>query len=304
VKDTLPLPLLVGTALLVTALWGFNFVVISVGVREVPPLLLACLRFVLAAVPAVFFVRRPKVDWRLLVSYGLFLGVGEFGLLFTAIRWGAPAGLSSIILQSQAFFTALLAVAFFAESFRWHHAVGLAVSGAGLALMGWTKAPKGGLTMPLPALAMLLLAALMWAAANLLTKKMGQVDALGLMVWSSLVSPLPLFALSWWFEGRRAVMAALSHMGWVSLGSIAYLAFLSTLVGYGLWTWLIVKKGASAVAPFSLLVPVFGISSAWLVLGETLTESHLAAAGLILSGLAVHVFGGRLAMDSLFQRAR
>jgi O-acetylserine/cysteine efflux transporter len=133
---------------------------------------------------------------------------------------------------------------------------------------------------------------------------MGQVDALGLMVWSSLVSPLPLFALSWWFEGRRAVMAALSHMGWVSLGSIAYLAFLSTLVGYGLWTWLIVKKGASAVAPFSLLVPVFGISSAWLVLGETLTESHLAAAGLILSGLAVHVFGGRLAMDSLFQRAR
>jgi len=297
-EDTLPLPLLVGTALLVTALWGFNFVVIAVGVREVPPLLLAGLRFVLAAFPAVFFVRRPKVGWRLLVAYGLFLGVGQFGLLFTAIRWGAPAGLSSVILQSQAFFTALLAVAFFRESFRWHHAVGLGVSGAGLALMGWAKTPAGTFTVPWPSLVMLILAALMWAAANLLTKKMGRIDTLGLMVWSSLVPPLPLFALSWGLEGGPAVVAALRHLGWLSLGAIAYLAFLSTLVGYGLWNWLIVKKGASAVAPFSLLVPVFGISSAWLALGERLTATHLAAAGLILGGLAVHVFGGRLALEA------
>jgi len=303
-KDALPLPLLIGTAFVVTALWGFNFVVIAVGVREVPPLLLACLRFVLAAFPAIFFVRRPKVSWRLLIAYGLFLGVGQFGCLFTAIRWGAPAGLSSVILQSQAFFTALLAVAFFGESFRWHHAVGLVVSGTGLVLMGWAKTPKGGLSMPLSALVLLLLAAFMWAAANLLTKKMGRIDTLGLMVWSSLVPPLPLFALSWGLDGGPVVLTALRHLGWVSLGAIAYLAFLSTLVGYGLWNWLIVKKGASAVAPFSLLVPVFGISSAWLVLGETLTPSHLVAAGLILGGLAVHVIGGRVAMEALFQRAK
>jgi O-acetylserine/cysteine efflux transporter len=292
-KDALSLPLLVGTALLVTALWGFNFVVIAVGVREVPPLLLACLRFVLAAVPAIFFVRRPKVSWRLLVAYGLFLGVGQFGLLFTAIRWGAPAGLSSVILQAQAFFTALLAVAFFGERFRWHNGLGLVVAGLGLALMGWTKSTNGALTVPWPSLVMLILAAFMWASANILTKKMGKVDTLGLMVWSSLVPPLPLFALSWAIDGGGTVMGALRHLGWLSLGAIAYLAFLSTLVGYGLWNWLIVKKGASAVAPFSLLVPVFGISSSWLVLGEALTLSHLAAAALILGGLTVHVFGGR-----------
>jgi O-acetylserine/cysteine efflux transporter len=290
------LSLLVGTALLVTALWGFNFVVIAVGVRAVPPLLLACLRFVLAAFPAIFFVRRPNITWRLLVAYGLFLGVGQFGLLFTAIRWGAPAGLSSVILQAQAFFTALLAVAFFGEPFRWHNALGLVVSGAGLVLMGWTKTAHGSLTVPWPSLVLLILAALMWASANLLTKKMGKVDTLGLMVWSSLVPPLPLLALSWWFEGGGAVTVALRHLSWLSLGAIAYLAFLSTLVAYGLWNWLIVNKGASAVAPFSLLVPVFGISSAWLVLGETLTASHLTAAGLILGGLAVHVFGGRFAL--------
>jgi len=288
-KTTISPVLLWGTALLVTALWGFNFVVIAVGEREIPPLLLACLRFVLAAVPAVFFVKRPRVTWKWVVWYGLFLGVGEFGFLFTAIAWGAPAGLSSVILQAQAFLTALLAVAFLGEKFRWNHAVGLIVAGAGLALMGWTKTPQGAWSVPWPALVLLILAALMWAAANVTARKMGPVDTLGLMVWSSLIPPLPLFALSWVLEGGPAVVAALGHLSWMGLGSVAYLAFLSTLVGYGLWNWLIVKKGASAVAPFSLLVPIFGVCSAWLVLGEALTPAHLTAAALILGGLGIHV---------------
>jgi len=301
-KDHLSATALWATALLVTALWGFNFVVIAVGVRDVPPLLLASLRFVLAAVPAIFFVKRPAVSWGLLAAYGLVLGVGEFGLLFTAIKVGAPAGLSSIILQAQAFFTVLLAVVFLGEKFRWFHGVGLVVSGAGLLLMGWTKAPSGAMTIPWLGLTMLVLAAVMWAAANVLTRKMGQVDALGLMVWSSLFSPVPLFALSWGLEGGDHVVAALAHLTWLSWGALAYLAFLSTLVGYGLWNGLIVKKGPSAVAPFSLLVPVFGVSSAWLVLGEALTVGHLVAAGLILAGLVIHVFGGRIRWISTHRR--
>ena len=147
-KDPLSPATVVLTALLVTALWGFNFVVIAVGVREVPPLLLAALRFVLAALPAAFFIRRPDVPWKLLVAYGLFLGVGQFGLLFTAVKWGAPAGLSSIILQAQAFFTALLAVGFLGEKFRLHHGLGLVVASSGLVLMGWIKTDAGALTVP------------------------------------------------------------------------------------------------------------------------------------------------------------
>lgn len=281
------------TALVVTALWGFNFVVIAVGVRDVPPLVLAALRFVLAAFPALLFVKRPAIGWKKLVAYGLFLGVGQFGLLFTAIQVGAPAGLSSVILQAQAFFTALLAVAFVGEKFRWNHGVGLVIAGAGLVLMGWTKTPTGDWSVPWVALVMLLGAALMWASANVVAKTMGKVDTLGLMVWSSLVPPLPLLALSAVFEGPTALVDTLAHFSWLSFGAVAYLAFLSTLVGYGLWNWLIVKKGASAVAPFSLLVPVFGVTSAWMVLGEALTLGHLAAAALILGGLAVHVFGTR-----------
>ncbi len=292
-KDTLSRSVLVVTALGVMALWGFNFVVIAVGVEGVPPLLLACLRFVLAAFPALLFVKKPAVSWPMLIAYGLFLGVGQFGLLFTAIKLGAPAGLSSVILQAQAFFTALLAVAFLGEKFRWNNALGLLVAGVGLVLMGWTKTEGGVASVPWVGLGMLLLAALMWAVANILMKKMGPVDTLGLMVWSSLVPPLPLLALSWWLEGGPAIVASLTHFSWLSAGSVAYLAFLSTLVGYGLWNWLIGQRGASAVAPFSLMVPVFGVSSAWLVLGEVFSPGHWAAAGLILVGLAVHVFGGR-----------
>jgi O-acetylserine/cysteine efflux transporter len=293
-KDALPRSVLIVTALAVTALWGFNFVVIAVGVEGVPPLFLACLRFVLAAFPALLFVKKPAVSWPMLIAYGLFLGVGQFGLLFSAIKLGAPAGLSSVILQAQAFFTALLAVAFLGEKFRWNNAVGLVVAGAGLVLMGWTKTDAGLASVPWVGLVMLLLAALMWAVANILARKMGPVDTLGLMVWSSLVPPLPLLALSWWLEGGTAIVSSLAHFSWLSAGSVAYLAFLSTLVGYGLWNWLISQRGATAVAPFSLMVPVFGVSSAWLVLGEVFTPGHWAAAGLILAGLAIHVFGGRL----------
>jgi len=292
-QDTLPRSVLIITALVVTALWGFNFVVIAVGVEGVPPLFLACLRFVLAAFPALLFVKKPAVSWPRLIAYGMFLGVGQFGLLFSAIKLGAPAGLSSVILQAQAFFTALLAVAFLGEKFRWNNAVGLVVAGTGLVLMGWTKTEAGLAGIPWVGLVMLLLAALMWAVANILMRKMGPVDTLGLMVWSSLVPPLPLLALSWWLEGGPAIVSSVTHFSWLSAGSVAYLAFLSTLVGYGLWNWLISKRGASAVAPFSLMVPVFGVSSAWLVLGEVFTPSHWAAAGLILIGLAIHVFGGR-----------
>ena len=293
-KDSLSTAALVGLALVVTALWGFNFVVIVIGVHDVPPLLLACLRFVLAAFPALLFVRKPAISWGMLIAYGLFLGVGQFGLLFTAIKLGAPAGLSSVILQAQAFFTALLAVAFLGERFRWNNAVGLLIAGAGLVFMGWTKTDAGLASVSWTGLIMLLLAALMWAVANILARKMGPVDTLGLMVWSSLVPPLPLLALSWWLEGGGAIAASLTHFTWMSAGSVAYLAFLSTLIGYGIWNWLIGKRGASAVAPFSLLVPVFGVSSAWLVLGEVFTPGHWLSAGLILAGLAVHVLGGRL----------
>ncbi len=283
------------SALVVTAIWGFNFVVIKVGTQGVPPLLLAALRFVFVAFPAVLFVRRPAAPWRLILGYGLFLGVGEFGLLFTALKLGAPAGLSSLILQAQAFFTALLAAPLLGERLKPSSVVGMLVAGSGLALIGihGNQAGAWGGHFVI-ALSMLVGAALMWAVANVIARRIGDVGAVGVMVWSSLASPVPLLVLSLVFEGPPAIASALGSLSRVSVCALAYLVLLSTLVGYSAWNHLIVKHGASRVAPFSMLVPIFGFTSGALALQEQVTRWHLVAAALVLFGLALHALGGRL----------
>lgn len=282
-------------ALAITAIWGFNFVVIKVGTSSVPPLLLAALRFAFLAFPAVFFVRRPRAPWALVVGYGLFLGVGEFGLLFTAIKLGAPTGLSSLILQSQAFFTAVLAALLLGERFGPRSALGMLIAAGGLALIGWQGNHVGawgghfGL-----ALSMLLASALMWAVANILAKRIGRVGPFNLLVWSSLASPAPLLALSFAYEGPAAMASAMSSLSWLSIGALFYLIVLSTVVGYGGWNYLIVEHGAGKIAPYSMLVPIFGMVSGAVVLGETFNRYHAFGAGLVLLGLAVHALGDRL----------
>jgi len=286
----------IGIAVLISAVWGFNFVVIKVGVSAVPPLMLAALRFLFCVLPAIFFVKRPAAPMGWIAAYGLLLGVGEFGLLFTAIKLGAPSGLSSILLQSQAFFTAVLAAIFLGEKLKAHNAAGMVVAGAGLAVFALTSGAAGGASggMTLPLLGMILLAGLGWALANVAARKMPGVDALGLMVWSSLFSPLPLAALSFAFEGPAATGAALSSISLTTIAALAYLVLLSTLLGYGLWNGLIIRYGAARIAPFSLMVPVFGLASASLVLGEAFGPLESLGAALVLVGLLVHVFGGRI----------
>ena len=120
-------------ALSVALVWGLSFIAIRWGVDEVPPLLLTAVRYVFAAVPAVFFVKRPAVGWPLLVGYGFAIGVGQFGLLFLAIKLGMPAGLSSLVIQLQVFFTIFLAFAFFGERPNLAQLGGAAVAAAA----GW-----------------------------------------------------------------------------------------------------------------------------------------------------------------------
>jgi O-acetylserine/cysteine efflux transporter len=284
----------IGAAVLVAAVWGFNFVVIKVGVAGVPPLMLAALRFLFSALPAVFFVPRPKAPMRTVAAYGLLLGVGEFGFLFTAIKLGAPAGVSSILLQAQAFFTAALAALLLKERLRAHNVAGMAIAACGLAAFGCSGGSGGSGGMSLPLLAMIMLAALGWAGANIEAKKAKGAGALSLMVWSSLFSPLPLAALSLAFEGPAAIAASFSGMSALTIGAIAYLVILSTLLGYGLWNGLIMRHGAARIAPFSLMVPIFGLASAASVLGERFGLLDAIGACLVLGGLLVHAFGGRL----------
>lgn len=268
--------------------WGVNFVVIKVGLHGVPPMLLGALRFALAAFPAVFFVKRPKVPLRWLLAYGLTISLGQFAFLFYGMYVGMPAGLASLVLQAQAFFTLLFAAMFLGERIRPASLAGLAIAACGLALIGM----QGGHAMTFAGFMFTLAAAAMWALGNVVTKRMGPVDLVSLVVWGSLIPPLPFLGLSLVFEGPARIEASLASIPMLSVFAIAYLAFVATLVGYSLWGKLLARYPASQVAPFSLLVPVIGLVSAALLLGEGLTPMQIAGAALVMAGLMVNVFGG------------
>lgn len=275
-------------ALVVVIAWGVNFVVIKVGLHGVPPMLLGALRFTLAAIPAVFFVKRPQLAWRWLLAYGLTISLGQFAFLFSAMYVGMPAGLASLVLQAQAFFTLIFAAFFLHERFRLPNVAGLLIAAAGLAVIGM----QGGHAMTLASFLLTLCAACSWALGNIVTKKVGKVDLVGLVVWGSLIPPLPFFALSYAFEGPQRIAAALSGISAMSIFAVVYLAFIATLLGYGLWSRLLSRYPASQVAPFSLLVPIVGLASAAVFLDERLSTAQIAGAVLVMVGLAVNVFGG------------
>lgn len=275
-------------ATLVAACWGFNFVPIHWALEDLPPLLTAALRFVLAAVPAVFFVRRPPVPARWLMLVGVPLGVGQFGLLFIGMRMGMPAGLASVVLQVQAVFTALFAGLLLRERLNVRQVAGMAVAFGGVALLGVAQAEGGS---PVGAFLVCLVGAASWGLANVAMRRMnqhatGSVDAFGFMVWTSLVPPLPLLALSLIFEGPGAVPAAARDLTPTGAASMAFIAYASTLFGFGVWGWLMRRYEASTVAMYSLLVPPFGLLSAALLLDERVTPVRLAGAGLIIAGVA------------------
>lgn len=282
-------------ALVVVLAWGVNFVVIKVGLHGVPPLLLGALRFLLAAFPAVLFVKRPKLPLRWLFAYGATISFGQFVFLFTAMYVGMPAGLASVVLQAQAFFTLVFAAIFLGERFRAQNVIGLLIAAAGLAVIGLQSSSAAGVgaqAMTAAGFVLTLCAACMWALGNIVTKKVGKVDLVGLVVWASLIPPLPFLVLSYFIEGPQRIETALAGIGVDSIGAIVYLAFVATILGYSLWSRLLSKYPASQVAPFSLLVPIVGLAAAALLLGERLSAAQIGGAALVMAGLAVNVFGG------------
>ncbi|GAA1607340.1 EamA family transporter [Kribbella karoonensis] len=269
-------------ALAVVVVWGINFVVIEVGLEGVPPLLLSALRFFFAAVPAIFLLGKPRVPWRYVVGVGLALGVAKFGLLFIAMDHGVPAGLSSLVLQSQVIFTVLFAIAVLRERPRPAQIVGIAVACAGIVLIVLDKK----LSAPVGAIALVIVAAGFWGVSNTITRYAKPPDTLRFMVWVSAVAVVPLLLLSLLTEGARVDLDAIRGLKASGIGAIAYLAFAATLFGFGVWGYLLRQYDASTVAPFSLLVPVVGMSAAWVLRGEAVGPQQAIAAVLVIGGMA------------------
>lgn len=282
-----PLSLLL--ALAVMAVWGSNFVVIKYALNHLPPLTLALLRFTLAFFPLALFLPRPAVSWRNLAAYGLLIGAGQFGLLFTAMRADITPGLASLVVQAQVFFTIGLAARLTGERPAAAQLFALLLASAGIGVIGLNT---DGSATPL-GLALVLLAAASWAGGNMVSRAAGPVNMLGYVVWSSLFAVPPLFAMALALEGWPRMAAGIAAADTATWAAVLWQAVGNTMFGYGAWGWLMARHDATSVAPLALLVPVFGLGSSALVLGEPMQTWKLAAFALVMAGLALGILWPR-----------
>jgi len=287
----------IGIGLIVATLWGLNFIAIKLGLDDMPPLLLVTIRLIIVCIPAIFFLPRPPVSWRQLIALGLTMNVGQFAFLFVGIKLGMPAGLSSLVHQSQTFFTLVFAALILGERWEWNNIAGLIIAAGGMVVVG---SQQGG-SMTAAGFWLTLCASSSWGIGNVIIRRASKdtppFSMLSLVVWASAVAILPLGLLSLHFEGPAVWKTAWESLNWVTLVSIIYLAYFASLCGYGLWGRLLSRYPAAAVAPFSLLVPITGMSSAVLFLNETFSLWQIIGAILVMLGLAVNIFGGRLKKD-------
>jgi O-acetylserine/cysteine efflux transporter len=274
-------------ALAVVAIWGTNFVVIKVALAHLPPLTFAALRFTFAFLPAAFFLKRPPVPWRNLAAYGILIGLGQFGVLYIAINGFISPGLASLVVQTQVFFTIGLSMWLSGERVRLFQiaALGLATIGLGVILIHTdaTTTPIG--------LAMVLFAAMSWSLGNLVQRASPGVSSLSYVVWASLFSIPPLVLLSFAIEGWPAMRDGIARADLMTWTAVLWQSAGNTLFGYVAWGFLLARYPAATVTPWALLVPVFGMGASALLLAEPLPVWKIAAAVLVIGGLAINILG-------------
>jgi O-acetylserine/cysteine efflux transporter len=274
----------VALAVLVAVIWGLAFVATKIGLGSFSPPELVALRFLIAALPALV-LPRPSISWSTMIPIGLTLFAGQFLLQFVGIASGIGPGLAAIAVQTQAFFTVLLASLVLHEQPTRRHLGGMALAFGGLGLIATTIGPD--LTMT--GLGATLAAAVSWAIGNILLKRAEPADMLAFMVWLSLIPPLPSLGLTLAFQGVGSLTTVAARASAPSLGAALYLGLVATVIAYAIWGRLLREYPAAAIAPFALLVPVVGAASSAIVFGERFGARRLAGMATVLLGLAVAV---------------
>lgn len=282
-------------ALLLVTIWGVNFTVIKLGLGGVPSMLLVALRYLLTVFPAIFFIKKPNTEWKYIVMYGLFVGVGQFACLFYAMEIGMPAGIASIVLQIQAFISPVLAMLFLNERLKTKQIIGFIIAASGLVIIGMANAKSGIDSIPIAAIVLNLLAPFFWAASNIVARiasdkaqaKGEKLDMFSLVVWSGLIPPIPMFGLALVLDTPETIWNIVTNLSGISIFAIVYLAFGATLFGYGVWSVLLGKYPMSKVAPLPLTVPIIALLSARVVLEEQLSSMQWVGVTVILIGLVI-----------------
>ena len=273
---------------------------IAWGIEGIPPLLLGGLRFLLVALVGSLFFKRPKTPLKWWFAYAVPISFLQFAFLFSAMANGMPAGLASLALQSQALFTLIFATLFLKESIKGYQVLAIIIAALGLIFIAQSHDTQ---TMTALGFALTLAGAASWAMGNIANKTISQkgyAANVNLIIWSAWIPPIPFFIASYWIEGPDLIITSLTNFSLQSAVALLYLSILATVVGYGLWSHLLKKYPAAQVAPLTLGVPVVGISSAALILGETINQAQWIGISLVVLGLLVNTFGKRL-LSALFK---
>lgn len=275
--------------LLVTLVWGLNFPVTKLGLRSIDPFVLTGIRFALAALPWVFVIRRPAVRFRYVAAYGVIFGLGMWGVINYGIQLGVSPGIASLIIQLSVFFTLGWGYVLFKEKIRRAQWIGALFALAGLAGIIVTQQGDAAVLGVL----MIVLSALAWSIGNVIIKASGVKEIFSFMVWASLFPPVPLFLMAWWLHGSSAFSGLAASLDFTAVLSILFQVYLATHFAYWGWNSLLKAYPVSTVAPLSLLIPVFGIASSMLILGERIAVPQRLFIAVIIIGLAVGLYRKR-----------
>lgn len=270
-------------AVLVTAVWGLNFPITQLGLASIDPLLLTALRFALAALPWVFFIRRPPIALGWLAAYGLIFGVAMWALINLGIEMGVPAGTAALLIQFSAFFTLGWGVLLFRERLRFGQVVGIGLAAVGLVNI-IASSPGQATTL---GYGLLLVSAFSWSVGNVIIKQSNVREMFAFVVWASLFPPIPLLLLTWLAHGSAPFTGLVTDFHWLALFSLLFQVYAATHFCYWGWNLLLREYPVSRVAPLSLLIPLFGIGGSMLILGHRVDGREGLSIVLILAALLV-----------------
>lgn len=277
-------------ALLVALVWGINFLFVKLALEEISPFFLCALRFTLASIPAIFFIKPPSIPFKLIFSYGLVMFALQFSLLFLGMSAGMTPGMASLLIQVQVFFSMFFASIVLKDTPNLLQIMGALVSFSGIALV----ATHFDSNISISGFILILASAATWGVGNLITKKASNVNMVALVIWGSFAAVIPMFIVALLFEGPSSIISTFHHLTWRGGSSLLYIVYISTWVGYGVWNWLLSRYPIGTIVPFTLLVPLVGLLSSVVVLGEPFQLWKLASGLLVISGLCINIISTRL----------
>jgi O-acetylserine/cysteine efflux transporter len=268
--------------LVIVVVWAVNILTSALALRELPPFLYTALRFALLALPLLPFLRLPpRGQWPRLLAVCLSVGVLHFGTSFTALKLAGDLSSPAIVMQSYVPMTALLAWWWLGEGFGWRTGAAIALSFAGILVLGFDPLV---LDRPLSVLVMLF-AALCLAFGTVLMKRLQGVDMWSQQGWMAVLSLPPLLAISAaWEPGGFAMLREASWVAWFGAG---FAAFAASLLGHGLYYVLVQRHPVAQVMPWLLLSPALAVALGIAFWGDRPGPRLWLGGAMVLGGVLV-----------------